>query len=313
MRYGVILRSDQGGGGLGGGAAARLRGGLLGRGVACTEARVAGGEVGLLKALAAAVQQHDPDILLAWDVRRASLGYALERAAVLGMRPPLVRLLGRMPDSDDGDARARRDPWGEQHGSMDLVCGRLVLNVWRSARAELKLTSYTLDNVAAKLLTIVGADGRPMPQRVPAHTHRSMTLWWDEAPAAVPPAASRLDAGRLHVLRHYATVLRTTLLVVARLEVISRTSEHARVFGIDFHSVLVRGSQYRVESMLLRLARTQDYALPATNKEQVRGQSAIECQALNFDPEGTLYSDPAALLSGGREACGRAGADRGMS
>jgi hypothetical protein len=54
-------------------------------------------------------------------VRRASLGYALERAAVLGMRPPLVRLLGRMPDSDDGDARARRDPWGEQHGSMDLA------------------------------------------------------------------------------------------------------------------------------------------------------------------------------------------------
>ena len=55
------------------------------------------------------------------NVRRASLGYALERAAVLGMRPPLVRLLGRMPDSDDGDARARRDPWGEQHGSMDLA------------------------------------------------------------------------------------------------------------------------------------------------------------------------------------------------
>ena len=79
------------------------------------------GYASLPVAYAAAVQQHDPDILLAWDVRRASLGYALERAAVLGMRPPLVRLLGRMPDSDDGDARARRDPWGEQHGSMDLA------------------------------------------------------------------------------------------------------------------------------------------------------------------------------------------------
>ena len=54
--------------------------------------------------------------------------------------------------------------------------------------------------------------------------------------------------------------------------------------GIDFHSVLVRGSQYRVESMLLRLARTQDYALPATNKDQVRGQSAIECQARKAAP-----------------------------
>jgi hypothetical protein len=30
-----------------------------------------------------------------------------------------------------------------------------------------------------------------------------------------------------------------------------------RVFGIDFMSVLTRGSQYRVESMLLRLAKAQ--------------------------------------------------------
>eukprot|EP00966_Prymnesium_polylepis_P152868 3531159-Prymnesium_polylepis.1 len=41
------------------------------------------------------------------------------------------------------------------------------------------------------------------------------------------------------------------------MEVVPRTSELARVFGLDFMSVLTRGSQYRVESMLCRLARAQ--------------------------------------------------------
>jgi DNA polymerase zeta len=50
---------------------------------------------------------------------------------------------------------------------------------------------------------------------------------------------------------------------------INRTSELARVFGIDFFSVLSRGSQYRVESMVLRLAHTQNYLAISPGKQQV--------------------------------------------
>ena len=64
---------------------------------------------------------------------------------------------------------------------------------------------------------MVGRGARPCrrsPRRLGGPS--STVDYLNQAPAAVPPAASRLDAGRLHVLRHYATVLRTTLLVVAR-------------------------------------------------------------------------------------------------
>ena len=50
---------------------------------------------------------------------------------------------------------------------------------------------------------------------------------------------------------------------------INRTSELARVFGIDFFSVLSRGSQYRVESMFLRLAHTQNYLAISPGPQQV--------------------------------------------
>ena len=47
-------------------------------------------------------------------------------------------------------------------------------------------------------------------------------------------------------------------------------SEMARLFGIDFYSVLSRGSQYRVESMMLRLTKTKNYILVSPSKQQVR-------------------------------------------
>ena len=54
-----------------------------------------------------------------------------------------------------------------------------------------------------------------------------------------------------------------------------RTAELARVFGIDFSSVLSRGSQLRVESMMLRLARTQNYTLISPSKLQVASLSPL--------------------------------------
>lgn len=52
-------------------------------------------------------------------------------------------------------------------------------------------------------------------------------------------------------------------------EQLNRTAELARVFGIDFYSVFSRGSQYRVESMMLRLAHTQNFLLISPSRQQV--------------------------------------------
>ena len=66
------------------------------------------------------------------------------------------------------------------------------------------------------------------------------------------------DGGAVRVLGYYLQRLQLTLQVVETMELVARTSELARVFGIDFFSVLNRGSQYRVESMLSRLGRTDE-------------------------------------------------------
>ena len=70
--------------------------------------------------------------------------------------------------------------------------------------------------------------------------------------------------------------------MMEQLDMTGRTGELARAFGIDFFSVLTRGSQYRVEAMMVRLAHTQNYLLPAPSKLQVgHGQFALWKAALS--------------------------------
>lgn len=54
-----------------------------------------------------------------------------------------------------------------------------------------------------------------------------------------------------------------------QLDLVGRTAELARTYGIDFTSVLTRGSQYRVEALVSRLAHSQNYLLASPSREQV--------------------------------------------
>lgn len=53
-------------------------------------------------------------------------------------------------------------------------------------------------------------------------------------------------------------------------EIVSRTSEFARLFGVDFFSIISRGSQFKVESMMLRIAKPENFIMISPNKKQVR-------------------------------------------
>lgn len=84
-----------------------------------------------------------------------------------------------------------------------------------------------------------------------------------------------VTGGRWRCLQYWLRRTRLNLAVLEQLDLIGRTAELARAFGIDFFSVLSRGSQYRVESMMARLAHTQNYLLPSPSKEQVAGPMCL--------------------------------------
>ncbi|XP_047961036.1 DNA polymerase zeta catalytic subunit isoform X4 [Salvia hispanica] len=244
------------------------------------------------------IHDFDPDILMGWDVQSSSLGFLAERAAHLGIG--LLNNISRTPSRiniSSADSRASdkekdsksvtgevvhlensiiEDEWGRTHASGVHVSGRIVLNVWRLMRNEVKLNMYTVEAVAETVLR----------RKIPYIPWKVLTRWFASGPGRA----------RYRSIDHTSERAKLNLQILNQLDMINRTSELARVFGIDFFSVLSRGSQYRVESMFLRLAHTQNYLAISPGTQQVASQPAMECIPLVMEPESRFYADPVVVL-----------------
>ncbi|BDA47990.1 probable DNA polymerase zeta catalytic subunit [Coccomyxa sp. Obi] len=239
------------------------------------QVEVHGSEEALLDAVVAAVRALDPDILVGYEVQQGSLGYLNDRATALQRSEPLLRQLSRTPQVVSMVER-RNDEYGVLHASGIHVAGRIVLNLWRLLRSELKLRIYTFEACVAAVLQL----------RTPHTPAWVLSQWFQAGPAG----------GRWRCVQYIVRRARLSLAMMEQLDITGRTGEMARAFGIDFFSVLTRGSQYRVEAMMARLAHTQNYLLPAPSVEQTKNQPAMEAIPLVMEPESRLYVDPVIVL-----------------
>ena len=87
------------------------------------------------------------------------------------------------------------------------------------------------------------------------------------------------------------TKAQTSLDILYKLDIIGRTSEMARLIGIDFYSILWRGSQFRVESVMLRITKPHNYILLSPSKSEVQSQRPLDTQALTLEPKSGFYGE----------------------
>jgi len=67
-------------------------------------------------------------------------------------------------------------------------------------------------------------------------------------------------------------------------------------YGIPFFDVISRGSQYRVEAVLMRVMKPLGYVAPSPHKQQVSAQAAIEVIPLVLEPKSAFYTSPVIVL-----------------
>ncbi|XP_042428340.1 DNA polymerase zeta catalytic subunit-like isoform X2 [Zingiber officinale] len=247
----------------------------------------------LLLHFAKIISSVDPDILMGWEIQGGSLGFVVERGGYWGIN--LINIISRTPDYEFshriGDS-ANPESFNEfseasitnglQNGRVHSlanelhVVGRIVLNLWRFMRSEVKLNMYSIEAVAEEVLR----------RKIPSIPCKVLNHWFSRGPGWL----------RYQCIEHIIKMTKLNLEIINQLDMINRTSELARVFGIDFFSVLSRGSQFRVESMLLRLAHTQNYLAISPGSQQVALQPAMECLPLVMEPESNFYQDPVVIL-----------------
>ncbi|KAK4168590.1 hypothetical protein QBC43DRAFT_358394 [Cladorrhinum sp. PSN259] len=232
-------------------------------------------ELDLMIKLVEIVRTHDPDILTGYEVHSSSWGYLVERA---GRKYDfdLCNEFSRMKSESFGKSGREADKWGFNTTSMIHVTGRHIINVWRAMRGELNLLQYTLENVAWHLLH----------RRVPHFSYRALTSWY----------ASGRPRDLSKVIRYYSRRTRMNIEILEANELIPRTSEQARVLGVDFFSVFSRGSQFKVESIMFRIAKPENFMLMSPSRKQVGGQNALECLPLVMEPQSNFYPGPLLVL-----------------
>lgn len=208
----------------------------IGRG---TQTTYVNDENELLLELVELVKKWDPDIFAGYEIEMASWGYIIQRAQVIGLN--LMPQLSRVPTQKPEKIRIGEEN-EQQHQQQDdamemleydthiKLHGRILLDVWRLLRSEIALTSYSFENIMYHV----------MHRRCPLKTFKDLTQIWTK------------PITRWIVLAYWLERAHGTLEILNQLDLIGRTCELAKLFGIQFYEVLSRGSQFRVESMMLR-------------------------------------------------------------
>lgn len=213
-------------------------------------------ERALLDTLISLVRSWDPDILAGYDLSRSSWGLLANRAQA-AHGIDMAQELGRM------------------YGAKDY-CGRSVLNVWRLMSTHIALSQYTLEHVVLHVLH----------ERSPVYSWATTAAWMQ----------SRQATDRERALSYALRRVKYCALLLAKTEVLLRTAEFARMYGVDFFSVLSRGSQFRVESVVLRITKPRSFMLPSPSRAQVGRQNAPECIPLVMEPLANMYHSPVIVL-----------------
>lgn len=193
-------------------------------------------ESALLMELVKLIRKWDPDIFAGYEIEMASWGYVIQRSQAIKF--DLVPLISRIPSqrvakfkpSDDENHSQHEEFIGFEYDSEYKLHGRILLDVWRLLRGEIALTSYSFENIMYHV----------MHRRCPLYSHEKLTNLWRDAKT------------KWIVVEYYLDRVKGTLEILNQLDLVGRTCELAKLFGIQFYEVLSRGSQFRVESMMLR-------------------------------------------------------------
>eukprot|EP00605_Chrysophyceae_sp_TOSAG23-4_P001825 GSChrysophyteH1.ASY1.ANO1.2015.1 assembled CDS len=215
----------------------------------------------------------NPDLICGYDIQRNSVGFILSRAVHLKLSG-VQQSLSRLPLESPPQRSKLEEEYLKNQESGIYLTGRIVLNLWRRMRAELKLNNYSLGNVTWNLLN----------RSVPIFSSSQLNFWYSTRKT------------RFRTIRYIFRMAELNLDLMDGLDMVRRTCESARLYGIDFFSVLTRGSQYRVEAALATRAHQQGMILLSPSKLDVSGQSALKHIALVMEPKASFYKDPVVVL-----------------
>lgn len=218
------------------------------------------------------VLKEDPDILVGYEVDTKSWGYVSQRFNIINQeskrnfQSEVGRSIYRTHSSLDSD------PYIARASSNFQTNGRIVLNLWKNFRDEVPLRFYTLSDICKH------------------YFNRNITSFSSSALIEI------MHCDFHAFLRHVTLIMDQVYDLTMKTPFLVKSIEFSRLFGIDLFSTLTRGSQYRVESILISAAHSENFLLRTPTEKNVRNMRAAQGLPLTMEPVSNCYRDPIVVL-----------------
>lgn len=227
----------------------------------------------MINSLISTIIFEDPDVLAGFEIDNRSWGYVAQRFSLINQNQ-IKKLcfsseISRIKCTNQS---IHLDSWISQASCHFQVHGRISMNLWRIYRDEIMLKSYTLSEIYKYYFQINVAEFSNEVLIKMIHNDFETFLQY-------------ISASMDHICD---LTIKTPFLV--------KSIEFSRLFGIDLFSTLTRGSQYRVESILISAAHSENYILRTPTEADVRLMRAPQGLPLTMEPISNLYRDPIVVL-----------------
>lgn len=236
---------------------------------------VVNSELELINEVIGLNRQLDPTIVCGYEVHNSSWGYLIERASYR-FNYDLPEQLSRLKCTSKANFAKKENAWKYTTTSSINIVGRHVLNIWRILRGEVNLLNYSLENVVLNIF-------------------KKQTPYYNQADKVHLWQSSRFHEKQI-LLNYMLNRTRYCLEILSACAIVTKIREQARIIGIDFMSVISRGSQFKVESIMFRIAKPENYIFPSPSAKQVAEQNALEALPLVMEPKSDLYNNPVVVL-----------------
>lgn len=147
------------------------------------------------------------------------------------------------------------------------ITGRYCFQIWSLVRSEIDLRDYSFENVVREVYNTT------VPYLTSLSLHECFAT----------------DQGVF--IDYFKFRIKHNILLLDSLEIFFKIEEQARLIGIDIGSVVERGSQFRVESLLFRITKAYNMILLSPSRKEVRMQKPLQCLSLVMEPYSNFYRD----------------------
>lgn len=228
-------------------------------------------EFAVINTLLETVERFDPDILSGYEINSLSWGYLIERYRKMWN----INLLQELSRAKLKNLGKFGDRWGYTHTTNFRIVGRFTLNIWRVLRRDSTLNNYSFENCCYHFYH----------HTFPKFLNYELTKF-----------LSGTFSLKLFGLYHYLNKIQVEEFFINSQDLIGKNVEMSRLIGIDFNSNFYRGSQFKVESILSRLCKAENYLLNSPSKLQVHYMKPLQQIPLIMEPESNFYKSPLVVL-----------------